>query len=1181
MLNGPKTLVQAITFNHELCAIAADAQSGKLVVASKKHVWVLEPVTEGWTRIWWERVLLLKREDEGDEAQCLSWGNEGELLVGGTRMLTLFSTLPSSRSASPRASAIDGEMTEERKPLWSMPVSSHLRQAAFSPRSGLIATCSRYDRLVKIWRRLSFEEGLFDHTYLPHPGAITHLEWRPLDEHAEERRGSGISRRHDEDPEVLYTMANDGVLRIWKTAGIHDLDILVLHTSIDLVAAIPESPSISGNEKSLISKPARFAVMLPADQFSAAVNAAIGIPQSGKVNHSKELLKEMLSKDMDIIVAFDGQGRMSAWGLQSIGHKRRPETPTTVQPFHVAHAEGLDMRLPPQTPAISTAWFQDDQFHLLSHTLFGTGTISWWQGDVESFFSPAATGAQLLSSQCSWRGVDVAEWGVASRKADIDPRHHPLPSDEDEVLHAVSVSMPFDPKQSCVVSVSKSGHITCTLSSRSSSSTVGSEIVASFETGVQEASVFDASTEFAGLVSQDLVLLIVDLTDGYIEHREQLGDGITDLQIFTPTSRHNFLAIGYNTTVDVLAQGRYDDHGSVWQRVKSISISGLGLSIYDLAWKSDGSLGVAAGNALFITSPDVDPNQLPEPLQAIGGVNSGNAMSLLELTQNWKTPLPIWHPSVLSDLLFHGYAHFVVYLLKQLANKLKFYSAGDFLSPTLGDSVDGIVLESYEHDDWLDDETASELHEQLKEKELPRISRAEQCHLGLVIQAITFLRTHVKGLDTNALRYLFTWKLQILEHDAKAAPLNATSRPNDPHSIKHFEFVPEMHWREITFAYHSTTQQPLLDILILHHDNKLTWHIARLLGIMSWIREKEALETVFEQLAQTAYRADQPPDPANASIYFLALRKKPTLVALWRIATWHKEQRTTMNFLKRDFSLPDAKTAAKKNAYALMGKRRFHYSAAFFLLADDPASACNVLAGQCEDLAFAIAVARLYCGDGSPALSKLVVDRVLPQAKTDGNRWLTSWCHSIFGEAIEAAGALVRPLQGVRSWIQDDPSTLLLYKQLRKTPSEFEYDAILRAARLLRRKGEWILALDLVRKWEFKPASAIASSTQETSTHGLTNGFHLDLPDRTMDIAPPAAPAETPSLLDSFTEPKPTQPTNEKAAREAKAAELLAKMKAKKNAANTTPAEPVTEKKREPTQFKEPDANSLLDTFGF
>jgi hypothetical protein len=58
-------------------------------------------------------------------------------------------------------------------------------------------------------------------------------------------------------------------------------------------------------------------------------------------------------------------------------------------------------------------------------------------------------------------------------------------------------------------------------------------------------------------------------------------------------------------------------------------------------------------------------------------------------------------------------------------------------------------------------------------------------------------------------------------------------------------------------------------------------------------------------------------------LYYLALRKKAILSGLWRMAGGHHEQIVTQRLLGNNFSEPRWKTAALKNAYALMGKHRF------------------------------------------------------------------------------------------------------------------------------------------------------------------------------------------------------------------------------------------------------------------
>jgi hypothetical protein len=55
----------------------------------------------------------------------------------------------------------------------------------------------------------------------------------------------------------------------------------------------------------------------------------------------------------------------------------------------------------------------------------------------------------------------------------------------------------------------------------------------------------------------------------------------------------------------------------------------------------------------------------------------------------------------------------------------------------------------------------------------------------------------------------------------------------------------------------------------------------------------------------------------------MALKKKAVLLGLWRMATWSREQVATQRLLSNNFDEQRWKTAALKNAYALMGKRRF------------------------------------------------------------------------------------------------------------------------------------------------------------------------------------------------------------------------------------------------------------------
>jgi WD40 repeat protein len=1272
--------------------VIAESEHGKLVVATSNEIFVLKPEIEGWSRVWWDKTLQLRREDAADSAQWLSWGDDGEVLIGGSHALSLFSSLPSSQVSSPADIAIDGKYTETRRPIWAIPVASPALIAEFSPSATLIATCASYDRMVKIWRRLSFEEGLFDYTYLPHPAVLTHISWRPLDNGLEERRSSGLSSRHDDNLEVLYTVAVDGILRIWRTNGLHDSDILKLYTTIDLVAGIPQSPMLPDAKSSGAVSP-RYVCFLSSNRFCAAVNAAIGLPQNNGTSHSVEHLREIASQTPDIFITLDNQGHMSAWGLQTVGHKRRPGEAAFEQPYHVAHAESLPIKIQQGVPAMFTCWFHNDKLQLVCHEISAHGNITWWEGSVEKFMSPSATGSARLQLQASWSGhqsdieglrshrnaivthaahnatqwiacstgawesvarlvapspiiaaislkvgdllltVHASEYAVWNRQGrriaaaahDNGGKQGVIHVEEDTASIATGTFIPDSggALTRWSLKLSTDSGVELQIKARNLSEEFSKYLITSLQTSrpisttdlvavlpdgqvrrilqpsdelaaprdiirirsnIDHISALAANKSIVAVASAaNKELRILDLHDGFVEHEEHTDEAIHSLTFHDDQKELRLLAVGYAQKMEILVQACYPNSNSVssiWVRSKTISIANIGLEIKHLAWVSPSEVGFAVGNSLNLHQTGVFCAELPRHSQEkISAASSSAAILDLEtVAQLLQAPLPQWSPVFLSTLLRFGNLRYVAKILEQLAKKLKFWSAGDDLVLHVTETLETQERHASNLTFDLSNDVFDDLRELLHEKELPYITRAEQNDLKLLVDTVAYLKPHVNSLDQNALIFLFEWKWQLLLTQC-ATPRSATS----------IDDVPSIDWKTIAFAHQSDAQQPLLDILIAHYDNRLTWPIARKLGLMSWLKDHAALEQIFEQVAQSAYKTQQPADPVDGSLYFLALRKKPTLVSLWRIATWHKEQRSTLNFLKRDFGQADARTAARKNAYALMGKRRFEYSAAFFLLADDPQSAVNALAGQCEDVALAIAVARLYCGDGSDVLAQLIENRLMPLAQEEGDRWLSSWCHFVLAQRKEAADVLVGPLpdgRNTRYWRQDNPEVMILYKQLRTVPSDYEYRAVLRSARILRRMGLWSLSLDLTACWSFQhlQQKVEAVNGQDAVTNGVDDSIK---PHKAKIASLPAAVArdarpttEPPSLLDAFSQPSATAtpPVDDEAARKAKAAELLQKLKAKK-AKIAAPID--SAKKPPPTQFKEPDANSLLDNFGF
>ena len=79
----------------------------------------------------------------------------------------------------------------------------------------------------------------------------------------------------------------------------------------------------------------------------------------------------------------------------------------------------------------------------------------------------------------------------------------------------------------------------------------------------------------------------------------------------------------------------------------------------------------------------------------------------------------------------------------------------------------------------------------------------------------------------------------------------------------------------------------------------------------------------MEVIARNQYMAGDNRDPTECRLFYFALGKVKLVHGLWRQAAWHKEQNLMLKFLNNDFSQSRWKTAALKNAFALLSKRRF------------------------------------------------------------------------------------------------------------------------------------------------------------------------------------------------------------------------------------------------------------------
>ncbi|KAI9815640.1 MAG: regulator of (H+)-ATPase in vacuolar membrane [Thelocarpon impressellum] len=1213
VLAGPDQLLQTIYHDEDerLDAVALDEVSGKIAASSGRKVFVYRPYGEDEGALKWSLQCSLAVDDGHDTPLSLSWGASEELLAAGSS-LTLLST------------------AQTESELWSRKLANPAKFARFSHDATLVASTGQYDRLVKLWRRLSFgsDDVRFDFTYLPHPTAVTNMHWR-RPHHREQTMDN-----------ILYTTCADNVLRIWAPMDPHGLQILQLWAQVDLQESI--KPRLSALAEPSLK---RYVFIIDGRDFTAATECAVqrANPRDATDDHALDHLVEVARRSPEVCVVLDEQGRMSAWGLENVGCRARK----TTNIFNIAHVEGVRLHLKPDaTPHEDYVQFQNfcgdsagSNFTVLAHHF--DGRIEWLEGGMDELFDPSprrqrlrskgvwsghagsikkidrtASGNALVSrttinESVLWKQKPLGTGTTLVRQSEIhEPAHirkmcvldegnlvvvlHeesialwdtradtairtvsrtyslkgralclislPSATANPSVAHIATISsemkgitwevalpsraphqgingvdssaqlrefctfdlgerddlafvLPVDPAGSVpfisgfvdtfardvAISCSHSGVLhSWTAKVDPQGSTVHWLLTSSVETAIEKPSRASGSSirKTALVDEQGTGLTIWDTRGAQLEfdRRFTAQDVIQDLDWTSTPDDQSILAVGSPHRVLLLSQLRYDylNAGPAWAVIREIRIRDLTPHpIGDSIWLDSGNFVVGAGNQLFVYDKHVDiTDHLVTDLSLPS--HEGASNDIFDVVARLNGPLPVFHPQFLSHCVLRGRLPLAQKILVALHKSLKFLSEGDKLDSFLGLPVDLFYRDDAElsnsarkgmgsfYSDFLDDgdsgdvvteSLAAALNEKLTKTAVPRLSGAEQIHLADIVECCATVERHRRSMDENASCYLLFFRQHILRKAQQGVGQVMIS------------------WREISWAYHSNSQDMLIDLVSRQFQGRMLWEHARETGMFMWIKDAPALRAQFEIIARNQYTRTDEKNPIDCTLFYLALRKKSVLTGLWRMASWNREQRSTQKLLANDFRESRWKTAALKNAYVLLGKHRFEYAAAFFLLADCLKDAVNVCINQLDDLQLAIAVARVYGGDDGPVLREMLQERVLPQAARDGNRWLATWAFWMLSRRDLAVRALISPVHTLlespespgmqaKSFLADDPALVMFYQQLREKSLQTlrgasrispraEWDFIMHNARLYDRMGCDLLALHLVRNWEF------------------------------------------------------------------------------------------------------------------
>lgn len=320
----------------------------------------------------WSLAHTFRCEDDDETIRTLSWGSPDELLLGNSHLTLWF-------------------LNDTPRLVWKQKLAGPVKFAQFSPDATLVVTAGLYDRIVKVWRRLAFgaDDARFDVFYLAHPSIVTGIHWRKP------------YHREQSMDNVLYTMCADKKFRVWTATEHFPSSALQLWTQIDMEASV--QPRETADAKAM----RRYGFVLDSRDFCVVTERAVQRNTGNKGNHALEHIIEVANKFPEICVVLDGQGHMSAWALEDVGSKARPESKS----FNILHVEGLSFSFMSGVSAeedyTQLCAFQSeasvDSISILVHHF--DGRIEWFDSPVDVLFDPAPR-KNRISLEGSWSGHD-------------------------------------------------------------------------------------------------------------------------------------------------------------------------------------------------------------------------------------------------------------------------------------------------------------------------------------------------------------------------------------------------------------------------------------------------------------------------------------------------------------------------------------------------------------------------------------------------------------------------------------------------------------------------------------------------------------------------------------------------------------------------------------------------------
>ena len=393
-------------------------------------------------------------------------------------------------------------------------------------------------------------------------------------------------------------------------------------------------------------------------------------------------------------------------------------------------------------------------------------------------------------------------------------------------------------------------------------------LTSTVETGIDQPSLASGSSiRKAALVdAAKTTLTIWDTRNAQLEYENKFGlqDVIQDLDWTSTPDNQSILAVGFPHGVLLLSQLRYDylSEGPAWAVIREIRIRDMTPHpIGDSTWLSGGDLIVGAGNQLFVYDKGVEvTDSVVQKLRLPSQQNFSK--DLFNIVSRLNGPLPVFHPQFLAQCIISGKTILVQKIILELHKALKFFTEGDKLDSFLRISIDHFLHETevcltsltysvknelklslqtlltsahkemrssyaefsdYDEPDSVTEDLAAQLNENLAKIAIPQLSSSEQIRLADVVECVATVERHRRSMDDNAARYLLFFRQHMLR------------KGQAPSEQVHIT------WREMVWAFHSGSQDILVDLVSRQFHGKMLWEHARETGVFMWMTDLTAL----------------------------------------------------------------------------------------------------------------------------------------------------------------------------------------------------------------------------------------------------------------------------------------------------------------------------------------------------